>query len=151
MPTMEALAEIEAIKQLKARYFRCMDTKDWPGFRELFTPDAVFDVRGALESPRPDTSYDEPPIVGIDAIVSYVSSGLASLISVHHGHMPEIEVLAPNEARGVWSMSDILVAPKGGPFRILRGFGHYRETYRKSSGEWRIATLRLTRLLVQTD
>jgi hypothetical protein len=37
------------------------------------------------------------------------------------------------------------------PFRRFRGFGHYHETYRKVSGEWRIATLRLTRLLVQTQ
>jgi hypothetical protein len=125
MQTAEALADIEAIKQLKAKYFRCMDTKDWSGFRNLFTPDAVFDVRGALEPPRPNATYDEPPVVGIEAIV--------------------------NEASGVWAMSDILIPSAGVPFGQFRGFGHYHETYRKVSGEWRIATLRLTRLLVQTE
>ena len=30
----------------------------------------------------------------------------------------------------------------------MRGFGHYRETYRKVDGQWRIATLDLTRLRV---
>jgi hypothetical protein len=151
MQTAEALADIEAIKQLKARYFRCMDTKDWSEFREVFTQDAVFDVRGALEPPRPDASYDEPPIVGADAIVSYVREGLRQLVSVHHGHMPEIEILPGGEARGLWAMEDILIAPEGAPFRVFRGYGHYRETYRKSSGGWRIATLRLTRLLIQKD
>jgi hypothetical protein len=151
MQTAEALADIEAIKQLKARYFRCMDTKDWSGFRNLFTPDAVFDVRGALEPPRPNATYDEPPVVGIEAIVNYASSGLSQLTSVHQGHMPEIEILRSGEARGVWAMSDILIPCAGVPFGQFRGFGHYHETYRKVSGEWRIATLRLTRLLVQTE
>jgi SnoaL-like domain len=30
--------DIEAIRQLKARYFRLMDTKDWDGFRASFRP-----------------------------------------------------------------------------------------------------------------
>jgi 3-hydroxyisobutyrate dehydrogenase-like beta-hydroxyacid dehydrogenase len=32
-------ADLEAIKQLKARYFRFLDTKDWAAFRDLFTAD----------------------------------------------------------------------------------------------------------------
>ena len=34
---MQALDEIEAIKQLKARYFRLMDTKQWDAFGEVFS------------------------------------------------------------------------------------------------------------------
>ena len=33
--------DIEAIKQLKARYFRTMDTKDWAGMREVFADDVT--------------------------------------------------------------------------------------------------------------
>ena len=33
---VQQLLDIEAIKQLKARYFRCMDTKDWDGFAGVF-------------------------------------------------------------------------------------------------------------------
>ena len=40
MATLEELDAIEQIKQLKARYFRCMDTKDWDGFQAVFAPDA---------------------------------------------------------------------------------------------------------------
>ena len=36
--------DIETIKQLKARYFRLMDTKDWDGLAEVFTADVVIDV-----------------------------------------------------------------------------------------------------------
>lgn len=45
-------------------------------------------------------------------------------------------------------MADIIRAPEGAPFREMRGYGHYHETYRRIDGEWRIATLRLTRLAV---
>lgn len=54
MTDLEQLLAIEAIKHLKARYFYCMDVKDWEGMREVFSADAIFDVRGALESPRSD-------------------------------------------------------------------------------------------------
>jgi SnoaL-like domain len=36
--------DLEAIKQLKARYFRTMDTKDWAGMREVFADDVVVDT-----------------------------------------------------------------------------------------------------------
>ena len=43
---IERLTAIEEIKQLKARYFRCMDTKDWAGLQAVFSDDAEFDMRG---------------------------------------------------------------------------------------------------------
>jgi SnoaL-like domain len=39
--------DIEAIKQLKARYFRTMDTNDWAGFRGVFTEGVVMDTTAA--------------------------------------------------------------------------------------------------------
>ena len=36
--------DIEAIKQLKARYFRTMDTKDWAAMQLVFTDDVVVDT-----------------------------------------------------------------------------------------------------------
>src|SRR6185312_2545365 len=45
MDLAERLAAIEEIKALKARYFRCMDEKDWPGLQAVFTPDVVCDFR----------------------------------------------------------------------------------------------------------
>ena len=40
----DELADIEAIRQLKARYFRTLDQKDWEGYREVFTDDVVVDT-----------------------------------------------------------------------------------------------------------
>jgi hypothetical protein len=48
-------------------------------------------------------------------------------------------------------MQDVVVWPEGVARPIpgvhsLTGFGHYHETYSLVAGEWRIASLRLTRL-----
>lgn len=147
MEPVERLIAIEEIKALKARYFRLMDGKDWVGFTDLFTPDALFDVRGALEE-NPVITGD--PIRGADAIAAYVQRGITPLTSAHFGHMPEIEILSGNEATGIWALLDILRAPEGGPFRIFRGYGHYHERYTRADGRWKIASLRLTRLMVET-
>jgi hypothetical protein len=42
-------------------------------------------------------------------------------------------------------MEDILAWSDG---KKLQGYGHYHETYRKEAGQWKIATLHLTRLRV---
>ena len=46
MDDIERLVAVEEIRQLKARYFRCMDTKDWAGLTDVFAPDAVMDMSG---------------------------------------------------------------------------------------------------------
>ena len=41
---VKRLADIEAIKQLKARYFRLLDTKQWDDLKALFARDAQFNI-----------------------------------------------------------------------------------------------------------
>jgi hypothetical protein len=138
MKPSKEMAEIEEIKRLKARYFRCMDTKDWKGFGAVFASDATL-----------DTTQEQPGlevVVGSDAIAAFVESMVGPVVTVHHGHMPEIELTSPTTAKGIWSMEDMLVFPEGAPVRTLHGFGHYHETYEKIDGSWRIKTLVLTRL-----
>ena len=36
--------DLDQIKQLKARYFRMMDTKDWDGLAAVFTDDVEIDM-----------------------------------------------------------------------------------------------------------
>lgn len=128
--------DVEAIKQLKARYFRLMDTKDWDGFRDVFTDDVVI-----------DTSIDGGGVVqGRDEFVSFLRGVIGDVITVHQGHMPEITVTSPTTATGTWALDDRLWWPEGSPLRHMHGFGHYHETYEKIDGGWRIKTLRLTRL-----
>jgi len=72
------------------------------------------------------------------------------VVTVHHGHMPEIELTSPTTATGIWSMEDKLRWPKGSVIREMHGYGHYRETYERTATGWRIKTLKLTRLRVDT-
>lgn len=142
------LLAIEEIKRLKARYFRLVDTHDWAGFAELFTHDALFDVRGAGEE-NPDLSTLGEPFRGVEAILHFVEGHIGPVTSVHHGHMPEIDLLSEDEATGIWSFEDTLRFPAGSPVAWLQGYGHYHETYRRVDGQWRIASLKITRLMVE--
>ena len=133
----EAWAEIEAIKRLKARYFRMIDTRDFADFADLFTSDAEIDVR--------EDAGDAGRITGGARFAAFVEKATLGARTVHHGHMPEIELIGPDSATGIWAMSDIVEFENGAG---LRGYGHYRERYAKEAGVWRIAAMRLTRLRV---
>ena len=132
---MDDIADIEAIKQLKARYFRTMDTKDWAGMRQVFADDVVMDT----------TEAGGNVITGADEFITFLEGTLAGTVTVHQGHMPEIEVTSDTSARGIWSLQDLIRWPNGAE---MVGYGHYHETYEKADGEWRIASSRLTRLRV---
>jgi uncharacterized protein (TIGR02246 family) len=125
--------DLEAIKQLKARYFRTMDTKDWASMRAVFSDDVVIDT----------TASGGSVVRGADAFMEFLRSTLQEVVTVHHGHTPEIELTSPTTATGIWAMQDFLRWPDG---RELRGYGHYHETYELVAGAWRIRTSALTRL-----
>jgi hypothetical protein len=153
---------IEEIEQLKARYFRCMDTKDWAGYLDVFTPDAVIDSSAAytptdlngdpilvdgVPPPTPNPAWRSNDIA---KFVAELSGTLNGVVTVHHGHMPEITLTSPTTATGIWSMEDKLRWPKDSPIREMHGYGHYRETYERLPAGWRIKSLTLTRLRVDT-
>jgi uncharacterized protein (TIGR02246 family) len=125
--------DVEAIKQLKARYFRTMDTKDWTGMRGVFADDVVVDT----------ASSGGGVISGADDFMAFLEPTLEGVVTVHHGHMPEIDLTSDTTATGIWSMEDMLRFADGSE---LHGYGHYHETYEKVDGRWRIKTLTLTRL-----
>ena len=125
--------DIEAIKQLKARYFRMMDTKDWDGMRQVFADDVLIDT----------TDSGGRVVEGADDFMAGLRGLLADVVTVHHGHMPEIELTSPTTATGIWAMEDWLRWPDG---MELHGAGHYHETYEKIDGHWRIKAMTLTRL-----
>jgi SnoaL-like domain len=126
------LMEIESIKQLKARYCRYLDTKDW---RDVFTDDFVGDT----------TEAGGTVIVGVDEFMAYTRNtiGKPSQTTVHQVHAPEIELTSATTARGIWALNDVLRLV---PALTLHGYGHYHETYEKIDGRWRIKASKLTRL-----
>jgi hypothetical protein len=138
MDEIERMTAIEEIRRLKARYFRCLDTKDWDGFRDVFAADAEMDM-------RPEAG-EAGLVHGNQAIADFVRGVVGDVETVHHGHMPEIDLTSTTTATGIWAMEDLLRWPAGGPFGSMHGWGHYHETYTKEGGAWRIRTLALTRL-----
>lgn len=133
MDDAPALLEIEAIKQLKARYCRLLDTKDWQGWRSLFSDDFLSDTSQA----------GGKVIRGADEFVAFTRKGLRSQATVHQVHAPEIELTSATTARGVWALEDVV---RFGLGVNLRGYGHYTETYEKVDDRWLITSSALTRL-----
>ena len=148
LPTLEHLIAINAIKSLKARYFRCMDSKDWSGLESVFAVDAVMDMREEVASLIAVGIPVEfgGMLTGSGHIVESVMAALEHVVSIHHGHMPEIEITGPNTARGIWAMEDTLYLPPEAEHAMFHGFGHYHETYYLADNGWQIKTLRLSRL-----
>jgi hypothetical protein len=126
--------DIEEIKKLKARYFRGLDSKDWDLYSSVFSEDLVVDNRRAGST----------VIEGREAFVAYVRA-LPLVQSVHHGHMPEIELTGASTATGVWAMEDYNIWEDG---RQNHGWGHYLETYEKKNGRWAIKTMKLSYLRI---
>jgi hypothetical protein len=133
MDDAAALLEIEAIKQLKARYCRYLDTKNWQAWRGIFVDDFLSDTSQA----------GGKVIRGADDFVAFTRKSLGNRATAHQVHAPEIELTSATTARGVWALEDVV---RLAPGVNLRGYGHYHETYEKTDGQWRITTSKLTRL-----
>lgn len=135
-----------AITEAKARYCRCLDTKDWAGYADVFAEDAVLDTTGA----------GGPRVEGRAALAAFVQSSMGEAVTVHQVHSPEIRLTAPDAAEAVFAMQDRVIFPPARAAAIgmrgLTGYGHYHEEYRRcADGGWRISASRLTRLHVDTE
>lgn len=134
-PVAEALPAIESIKQLKARYCRYLDTKDWAAWRTIFTDDFVSDTSDA----------GGKVIAGADDFVAFTRRALGRRTqpTAHQVHTPEIELTSATTARGTWALQDVV---RFGFGVTLVGYGHYHETYESITGQWFIKSSKLTRL-----
>lgn len=127
--------DVEEIKKLKARYFRGLDSKDWDLYESVFAEDAVIDL----------TRCGGEKIAGRTAFGAYARA-LTLVQSVHHGHMPEIELTSATTASGVWVLEDYNLWEDG---TQNHGWGHYLETYEKQEGRWFIKTMALSYLRME--
>jgi ketosteroid isomerase-like protein len=136
--------DVEAIKALKARYFRFMDTKAWPELLALFSPDATIAFPDDLGREFPDAN----------SFVEMAAELMANVTSIHMGYMPEITLNDDGTADAIWGMSDDLDAPAGMPQSggkpiRMRGAGHYHEHYIQEDGHWKIKRMTLSRLRLE--
>jgi len=148
MDSLARLVAIEEIKQLKARYFRLMDTRDFDGMAQVFCRDAFFDCsEGMYHTPVGGEPIGMAGAVthGRDAIMAWIRGAFAEQTGTHHGHCHEITIDSDTEAHGVIAMEDY-IRGLDRKTELLHAAGHYWETYRFEDGAWRIASSKLTRL-----
>ena len=134
MTDIEILMIQEEIRQLKARYFRFVDTKDWEGLATVFAREGVLGDENLTISAN-----------GRQAVVDIIEDGTAGVTTVHHGHCHEVWVDSPDEARGVIAFEDLGFSKRTGEL-MMHGYGRYYEKYIREDGDWRILESRIPRL-----
>jgi uncharacterized protein (TIGR02246 family) len=135
--TLEELATIHAIEQLKYRYTRAIDTKNWELLADCFAEDATSWYDGGKRSRQ-----------GRDSIVAMLhelmpDDFVGSHIAVH----PEITLTGPVTATGIWRMQDIVHYLTDNPVfshsdikagEELTGAGYYYDEYVLTADGWKI-------------
>jgi hypothetical protein len=127
--TLDDLADIEAIKQVKYRYLRGMDTKHWDDFAATMTEDVVGAYGSSLGK---ELHFDNRA-----DLVEYLSSAMGpGVVTEHRVSHPEI-VVDGDTATGSWYLQDRVIVAEFN-FMLL-GAAFYRDTYRRTDGGWRIS------------
>lgn len=123
---IRVLKDTEAIKCLKGKYMRLLDSKAWDEIGECFAPDVV-------------TSYSDGKYVfeGAENVVKFLSSVMLPVhITMHLAHTPEVEVLSENTAKATWYLNDFEILQN--KKEALKGGAFYHEEYVKLDGQWKI-------------
>lgn len=114
----------EQIEQLKYRYIRTLDLKQWEDYADCFVPDATGDYAGLVFGNRDD-------------LVAYMRKHMGpGMFSRHQVHHPEIEVDG-DTATGVWYLEDKVIVPEYS--FVLEGAAFYDDRYVRTEQGWRIS------------
>lgn len=126
---MAGMSDIDDVKQVKYRYLRALDTKNWDEFADTLTEDVVADYGQSLGESLHFTDRA--------ALVDYLRRSLGpETITEHHVSHPEITV-AGDRATATWYLQDRVIAPA---FNfMLIGAAFYHDTYRHTSDGWKIS------------
>lgn len=122
------LEAIEAIRQLKARYFLACDGKD---------PDAV---RECFASGEIDLRYGRIGAFTDREAMLKVFTELACephIVEMHHGQNPCIDIIDDANATGVWGLYYYLIDTRQQTVTQLGG--RYEDGYVRQEEQWRIS------------
>jgi hypothetical protein len=128
------LHDIMELQRLKGLYFYHFDHRNIEAWGALFHEDAKLIVDQGEQTLIAD---------GNATLVHYAFNHPDIIRTVHHGYTPLYAFQSETEASGIWAMADIV---QYGVDKTMYGYGHYRETYRKTDGVWKFASVHLTRL-----
>jgi len=121
------LEAIEAIRQLKHRYFQACDRKQPERVRECFAEGEV-----AL-------SYGRIGAFSTREQLLEVYTELACndhIVEIHHGQNPVIELEGENHGTGQWGLYYYLIDTRRQRVTQLAGF--YEDAYVRVQGDWKI-------------
>lgn len=151
MNDLDRLVAIEEIKQVRARYFRGVDSCDGDLVKSILAEDCVLDYRGCCTDPASGRDFIPAMNVVLEGRDAWRSDGMSKfgIVSVHQGHNCEIDIHSETTASGIWSMTDRLYYPPGSEFSLMTGYGYYVETYIKTDDGWKIKTTRIKRIRVE--
>jgi hypothetical protein len=114
MSAVADFAEIEAIKRVKYRYLRALDTKHWDDLADTLTEDIVGDYGSSLGKTLHFTNSTD--------LVEYMRNAMpAGVLTEHRVTHPEITLDDDDEAEGRWYLQD----------RVI-------DRYRKTPDGWKI-------------
>jgi hypothetical protein len=137
---LDRLVAIEDIEQLKARFMRCVDTKNLVCLRDqVFAPGAEIHFKGA--------DYDIAAVGWTEIEKFYQGAFTSQKFGMHHAHTPEISVDG-DTARGTWYLHDVFVNLE--EKTTLQGSALYDDSYAKIDGQWRIMYSTYERLWEET-
>ena len=129
---IERLEAIEAIRQLKARYFNACDAQDPEGASQCFAPGEVLIDMGHIGVFRHREEF----------AALYRAAGCHDyVLDLHHGANPEIDVIDALHARAVWSLNYRNINTRERTVTFLSVL--YRDEYAKMQGDWKIVTCRV--------
>lgn len=134
---LQRLEDIEAIKQLKARYARACDpTHNVDELMSLFTEDAIFDVGqeyGRYEGKEAIRKFLE----SADAIIPW---------AMHYMISPLIEIAEDGQtAHASWYLWEpaTMPSPQTGELMAVWIAGVYHEDFVKQAGQWKFKKITL--------
>ena len=122
-------ADIEAVKRVKYRYLRALDTKRWDDFSDTLADDVIGDYGSSVGEEHHFTNRVD--------LVNYMRKSLGPAVITEHrvGH-PEITVTG-DKASGTWYLQDrVIVADFN---FMLIGAAFYHDTYRRTDDGWKIS------------
>ena len=133
---IQRLMDIEAIKQLKHAYFRCLDTANWAEMNDLFHEDVSVHFTGG--------TYEWKLQGRAEYLKSVSQSFHREAIGHHNGHHPEIQMLSESEATGIWYLTDNMWILN---HKFLTGgTAIYWDRYQKVGGRWQIKDTKYRRI-----
>jgi ketosteroid isomerase-like protein len=136
MTDQDTISAFFELTQAKARYCYTLDLRDWAGFADLMSEDMELDV---------SEGTGVPVIIGRDNAVEMIRSSLTNTRTAHQVHTPLMEVTS-DEAQVIWAMQDRVVWENG---PTLTGYGHYHERWVRRDSQWKLASLKLTRTILE--